>query len=255
MWTFLRIGLLAIAVFLLSATGHAADKHGAKLRVALLTGGHTFEEKLFLEVFDGFKGMKVTHIALEKENGFLESDAAKEYDVFVLYNMSATIPESQRKSFIDSLDRGAGFVVMHHAIANYPDWPAYPEIIGAKYFLSPMDWQGSSRQQSEYTHDIDMPIHVEDPSSPITKGLSDFTIHDEVYRKWMLYPESHLLLSTTHELSDKAIAWTRLHGKAKLCFIQLGHGHEAYANPSFQEITKRAILWSCGRLPDEKPKQ
>jgi len=231
---------------------YAAEDRPAKLRVALLTGGHSFEGKPFLEVFQGFEGMDVKHIALGKEDGFLERGAAKDYDVFVLYNMSARIPESQRKSLLDSMERGAGFVVLHHAIANYPDWPEYANLIGAKYFLEAMPWQGAAHEKSEYTHDIEMPVHVEDAAHPIAKDLSDFTIHDEVYRKWLFYPDSHLLLSSTHPLSDKAIGWTRLHAKSKWCFLQLGHGPEAYGNPNFRILSERAILWTAGRLKEEK---
>lgn len=251
MWTYLRNGCLLVVGLLAAFGGYAAEEQPAKLRVALITGGHGFEEKPFLEVFQGFRDLEVKHIALDSKDGFLESADAKNYDVFVLYNMSAKIPESQRKSFLESMERGAGFVVLHHAIANYPDWPEYAGLIGGKYFLEAMEWQGAKHEKSEYTHDIEMPVHVEDAAHPITKGLSDFTIHDEVYRKWLFYPDSHLLLSSGHPLSDKAIGWTRVHGAAKLCFLQLGHGPEAHANPNFRTLVERAILWSAGRLKEE----
>lgn len=232
----------------LHSGGSWAEPNEKPVRVALITGGHGFEEKPFLAVFSGMKGMDVKHIALTPQNGFISKDDAKRFDAAVLYNMSSKITEAQRESLWAWLDAGKGLVFLHHAIADYPEWPEFEQILGAKYFLKAQDWHGEARAQSEYTHDVDFPVHIEDPAHPITQGLTDFTIHDEVYRKWALLPDNHLLLTTTNELSDKALAWTRLCRKTNVVFIQLGHGPEAYANPSFSKLVERATLWSAGRL-------
>ncbi len=247
----MRAAMIALCVCM--AAGLACDAEAAEkpLRVALLTGGHGFEEKPFLDIFKAMPGMTVKHVVLPKDQGYLDAKDAAKYDVVVFYNMSSTISEAHRQSFKDTLARGAGMVLLHHAIANYPDWPEYATILGAKYFLEAQQWEGAAREKSEYTHDVQMPVHVEDPEHPITKGVQDFTIHDEVYRKWMLYPGSQLLLSCSDPLSDKAVGWTRPQPAGKLCFLQLGHGPEAYANPNFQTLVERAIRWAA---PENKAK-
>ncbi len=243
----LQIVLLVLAVFIIGAVAEAEE---SELRVAVLTGGHGFEEGAFLDVFEAQKDIAYTHIPLNKRDGFLEEKDIADYDVFVLYNMSAKITESQKAAFLKCLELGKGFVILHHAIANYPQWPLYPEIINARYFLAPAEWRGKPRERSEYTHDVQVPVHVEDPKHPITQGLDDFTIHDEVYRKWCFISGARVLLTTEHPESGKEICWVRDFANSKVCFLQLGHGPEAYANPSFRRVVARAIQWSAGRDPE-----
>jgi len=225
------------------ATANADD--GEKLKVAVITGGHGFEQEPFLDVFRAQEDIAFKHIPLEKGEGFIDADVAGRYDVIVLYNMSATISEAHKQSLIDYIAGGGGLVVLHHAMVNYPDWPDWSEIIGARYFQEPTEWQGEERPKSKYTHDVQMPVHVEDPDHPITRGVADFVIHDETYRKWLLYPDNHLLLSCDHPESDKAVGWTRPYNGNEICYLQLGHGPEAFANPNFRTLVAQAVQWAA----------
>ena len=235
-----------LVLLLLAAVGTvAADDESPKIRVALITGGHGFEEAPFLAVFEGMKFIEFKHFVLDKDKGFLDKEDRDGWDVLVLYNMSPVISEEEQAALLETLRNGTSLVALHHSIAAYPAWPEWAEIIGAKYFLEAQTWQGEEWGKSEYTHGIEMLVHVEDPNHPITQGLADFVIHDEVYRKWKLYPGCHLLLSCDHPESDKAVCWTRDYKGAKVCFLQLGHGSEAYANPNFGILIERAIQWSA----------
>ena len=91
------------------------------------------------------KDIVFSHIALKKKDGFVEKTDIDKYDAFVLYNMSENITNDQKEAFLSCLEQGKGFVVIHHAIANYPQWPIYPEIIGAGYFLKAMEWRGKNK--------------------------------------------------------------------------------------------------------------
>jgi uncharacterized protein len=239
----MRTLLTALLIAACAGSAHAAPEQA--LRVLLLTGGHGFEEKPFLAVFEEMDGVNFTHVALEKKDGFLPPSDKTPYDVIVMYNMSAAMPQAQRAHLLQRLKDGAGLVSFHHAIANYPDWPEYNEIIGARYFLASDTVNDKEYPRSEYTHDIDIPVHVEDASHPITKGVTDFIINDESYFKWKLYPGNNLILSTTHPKSEKALCWTRDYKGAPVCFLQLGHGPLAYANPSFQKVLRQAIQWTA----------
>jgi type 1 glutamine amidotransferase len=126
----------------------------------------------------------------------------------------------------------------------YPDWPQYRRIVGAKYFLKETD----GHRASTYKHDLDLNVHIEDASHPITRGMSDFKIHDEGYKYCGFEENNHVLFTTEHPDCDKTIGWTRQVGKAKVCGMMLGHDHYAYENPNFRKLVARAIRWTAGRL-------
>ena len=241
------VGLIS-SCSLVWAQENAKDEHadqGGVIRVAVITGGHGFDEAPFLELFKSIKGIEFVHLPQQDDSEFLEDIENWPYDVIVLYNMSRDISEKRQANFLKLLDKGVGLVVLHHAIANYPDWPKYKEIIGAAYFLDVTEYEGAKRPRSEYTHGVEMPIHVENTAHPVTQGVSDFTVTDETYRKWVFLPGSELLLSTTHPESNREIAWVRQAGHSRVCFIQLGHGPQAFSDENYRRLVGQAIAWTA----------
>ena len=218
------------------------------IKVAVLTGGHGFERKPFLEMFDSFKGIKYTEVQLKDHSEIFEDISGWDYDVIALYSMTQNISQKRKDNFKKLLDRGIGLVALHHNMGSFQSWPEFKKIIGGKYYLKPMEEGGVKRQASTYKHDIDMSIRIADTSHPITRGISDFQIHDETYNYCSFEKDNHLLLTTDHPDNNKSIGWVRRYGKAKVCTIQLGHDAAAYQNPNYRKLVARAIRWSVGRL-------
>lgn len=223
----------------------AAAASAAPLKVAVLTGGHPFTEKPFLALFEGHEGIEFTQIPLKDESEIFEDISAWPYDVVVLYNMSQKISEKRQQNFLALLDRGVGVVALHHAIAAYSEWPEFSKIIGVRYFLKEVTENGTTYPISQYDHDMDIPVHIADPDNPVTKGLKDFTVHDEVYRGYRLEPDNHYILTTDHPKSQKEIGWTRTYRKSKVCFIQMGHGDSIFADPSYRRLLDQSIRWTA----------
>jgi len=233
-----------------AAQGPKGPKAEKKLNVAVVTGGHGFNKAEFVKLFEGHRDIE--HVAKpQKDHSELFEDITDwPFDVIVLFNMTQRISKTRQQNFLKLLDRGVGLVVLHHAIANFQGWPEYEKMIGAKYHLKPTVIQGVKHPGSGYKHGVDMRIHVEDPNHPITKGLSDFTIHDETYCRQSFAGDNHLLLTTDHPTSDKPIAWVRTHRKARVCTIQLGHGPPTYNDKNCRRIVAQAIRWTARRLSE-----
>jgi uncharacterized protein len=145
--------------------------------------------------------------------------------------------DKQQENFLKLLDKGVGLLVLHHAIYGYRPWPEFQKIVGVTSWLS-----GAK-------DGVDMKIHVEDAKHPITQGLSDFAITDEVYKGHGLDPKCHVLLTTDEPSNSKWIAWVHTYRKSPVCYFQLGHDAKAYSNPGFAAFLGRAIRWTAGRLP------
>ncbi len=171
-----------------------------------------------------------------------------QYDVIVLYNMTQNISPKRRKNFIKLLSRGVGVVALHHTMGAYQEWPQFRKIIGTKYYLKDTVEDGVAHVKGAYKHDVDFRVSVTNRNHPITKGMRDFTIHDETYKNCWFDEKNQVLLTTDEPTSDKTIGWVRRFRKAKVCTLQLGHDSKAYANSNYSQLVERAILWTAGKL-------
>jgi len=217
------------------------------IKVAVVTGGHAFEHDPFFEMFQGHDDISYVE-AVQKDHSELFEDISDwDYDVVVLYNMTQNISPKRQANFISLLkDKGVGLVALHHSQAAFGDWDEYRKIIGTKYPLKNQEIDGVAYKTATYKHDIDLTVQVVDADHAITRGLKDFDIHDETYHGVWVAKDNHVLLTTDHPTSDKAIGWTRQYGKARVCFLQGGHDSKAYANPNFSTLVVRAIRWAAG---------
>jgi uncharacterized protein len=213
-----------------------------KTKVLLITGGHGFEKESFLKVFKDNPDIELTHAEHGKSTATAyERDDISTHDVVVLYDMPKTITDAQKANFLSLIKRGAGLVVMHHALASYQQWPDYERIIGGKY----LETAEKTTPASGFEHDLEVPVVVVAKEHPITEGIKDFVIHDEIYWGFRVAADVTPLLTTTHAKSGKPLAWTRSEGRSRVVYLQLGHDHQAYENPNFRRLVAQSIRWTA----------
>jgi hypothetical protein len=224
----------------------AEEKPAARnISVAVVTGGHGFEEKPFLTLFQGYDDIQFKHLPGNQDGEIFEDTSALPYQVIVLYNMGQKISEKRQKNFIGLLQKGTGLVALHHCIGGWQDWPEYRTIIGGKFFTKPDEINGVKYPVSPWKDDVDYKIHIEDTAHPITQGLADFAIKDETYKGFWVDPQVHVLLTTDEPTCGKTVGWTKTYGKANVCYLMNGHGPSAFANKEFRTLVVRAIRWAA----------
>lgn len=214
-----------------------------KTRVLLVTGGHDFDAAKFYKLFDGLKGVEYTKVAYPQAAELLKPGLEKQYDAIVMYDMVHSISPVQQKALVDLLNVGIGLVCLHHDLGAHQDWPEFLQIRGGKYFLNAETLDGEERK-STYAENQDMAITVVDREHPITKGLQDFSVKDEVYGNCYVLPSMHVLLKTSHPMCMPEVAWVHSYGKSRVFYLMLGHGPSAWENPAYPELLQRGILWT-----------
>jgi uncharacterized protein len=248
MKTILRsLFVLALASVAVSAIRADEPTAKGKIRVLLTFGGHDFEEKPFFAMFDAMKGIQYTKAPMPRSGELLKPGLEKDYDVVVMYDMAGEFPPNQQKAFVELLNKGIGVVALHHNIGAHQDWGEFPKIIGGKFYTKPTTVDGKQRGPSGWDHDQDIRVTVADKPHPITRGLRDFTIHDEVYNKYYVAPDVKVLLTTDHPKNDPKIAWVKEYGKSRVFYLMLGHDSKAWSNPNYPEILARGIRWAAGK--------
>ncbi|MGA2863172.1 MAG: ThuA domain-containing protein [Verrucomicrobiota bacterium] len=246
----IRLAMVALLLGLPAFWASGADQPQAspeKIRVLVVTGGHGFERDPFFQVFKDNPDISYEAVEHPKAHARLKAEAAKKWDVLVLYDMHQEITDEAKADFVARLQEGKGLVVLHHAIASYQAWPEYAKIIGARYYLEKTVVNGVEKARSAYKEDMHFKIHVADPAHPVTRGVEDYETHDETYNLFDVAEECHPLLTTDEQLSNKVIAWAKTYQAARVVYLQSGHDHFAYENPNYRQVLRQAIRWTAKR--------
>lgn len=256
----------------------------APTRVLLITKGHPFDYNAFFAVFDANPAIEWTHIEHPAAQRFFAPELARDYDVFVLYDMPGLVfregeppalqapPEQLRQDLAALLAQGKGLVFLHHALAGWPAWPEYGELIGGRFLYQPTKVRGRDCLDSGYRHEVTHGVRVLDPEHPVTRGLpANFTLTDELYLAEIFEDSVHPLLASDHDFkaanfysADHAvrgrmfcnddwphppgssmIGWVRRARRSPIVYLQCGDGPGAYANEHYRRLVANAIAWAA----------
>ena len=257
-------------------------RYGAELEVLLVTKGHPFERDPFFAIFDRWRGISVSAVEQPAAQAFFTPEAAEPYDAFVLYDMPGLEfrpgsaprlhepPAEFVRGFEELLAAGKGIVFLHHAIAGWPTWPRYAEIIGGSFLYEPATVNGRSRPNSGYRHGVEHRVSVVDAEHPVCAGVGDgFEIEDELYLFEAFEDDVVPLLRSEHDFVDEnfysaalavrgemfssegwshppgtnLVGWARSEGASPIVYLAMGDGPAAYSNRGFTRVLENAVRW------------
>jgi len=107
---------------------------------------------------------------------------------------------------------------------------------------------GVRKERSKWLHDVTFPVRVADRNHPVTRGIADFEIHDETYILFDVHAGVTVLLTTDAPTSQPTLAWAKTYEAARVVYLQLGHDHLAYENPSIAGAGQRHPLDRAARV-------
>jgi len=252
----------------------------------VVTGGHPFDRDPFFEVFDSIDGLAWTHLRQPEAAEQLLSEA-ESTDVVVFYDMPgieftrsdppvvfAEPSADAIAQFEALLDRGVPLVFLHHAIAGWPTWDAYAEVIGGRFHYAPARFRGIDYPASGYRFDVEHHVEVLDPDHPICDGLDPvFTITDELYQFPVNEVDVHPIMRSragftsdefysadlairgeresrrdwTHPEGSSLVAWTKRAGNSPVAYIQFGDSPATYADANYRRVIGNALRWATGQ--------
>jgi len=260
-------------------------------RVLLITKGHPFDRDAFLGVFDAMVAdpdssvSRVEHLEQPEAQAAFAEGAASEFDVFVFYDMPGIEftggdpparfhppPPGFQRDALGLLERGQGMVFLHHAIAGWPTWDAWAEIVGGRFHYRPASLGGVSYPDSGYRHEVRHEVEVVAPAHPIAAGLpAHFELVDELYlfplfedRVDPIFRSKHRFVDEDFWSADRAIrgslhdregwahppgsdlvGWVKHAGNSPIAYLQFGDGPETYRNPFFRRALSNTIGWAA----------
>ena len=170
----------------------------------------------------------------------------KKYDA-VLSNWNAwpegklKWPKSTKKGLMKYIKRGGGFVLFHAASAAFYEWEDFHKLISAT-------WENGVSTHGKITQHQ---IVIKDNSHPITKGISDFWITDELWVNVKTQPNINLLAESYSDPKNNGsgkmepvFLWNKK-GLGRCFNSILGHNAEALQNSYLKTILLRGTEWAA----------
>jgi len=166
----------------------------------------------------------------------------------VLFTTTGELPmnEEQKKSFIEFIRNGGGFVGIHNAADTFYKFPEYGEMLGGYFNGHP------------WTQEVT--VIVEDQTHPATRHLpKTLRVKEEVYtfKNWSR-EKTHVLMSldkTSVDLSkgtrpdhDYALCWCHSYGEGRVFYTAFGHFKELWRKEWFRKHVLNGILWAMRKI-------
>jgi uncharacterized protein len=221
-----------------------------QIDVLIVTDDRKFNREAFFAVFDSFQNIHTTEISHPEILDFFGTDSIRSFDAIVFYDMPTEVilTDIQKQNFVNFFREGAPAIFLHHSLVSYQQWDQFPEIIGGRYYnKSPLITEHGDTLLSVYQHDVRYKVNIVDAEHPITLGMEDFEILDEVYNHYYVKDDVEVLLTTDHPLSGHELGWINTFGNSRVVFLINGHGETAYENPNFRKLLHNAIHWAAAQ--------
>ncbi|MGB0922034.1 MAG: ThuA domain-containing protein [Alphaproteobacteria bacterium] len=230
-------------------------------------------------------GIPYTHAKQPEAQTLLNPDAAAPFDAIFFYDMPGIdfqmggkapnfpAPSPELKQGLEALcESGKPLLFLHHALAGWPAWEKYAEIMGGRFHYMPATLRNESYPDSGYILDADYEVEVAARDHPICAGLPRrFTTCDELYQCPVFEEDvtplftaqphytdedyfaaapaatdmkiNHRPANWSHPSASPLWGWEKTHKNSRIVTILGGDGPAAYANPYFRQLLKNAVQW------------
>jgi hypothetical protein len=256
-------------------------RYDAKLNVLVAAKGHPYQRDAFMATFDGMEDAACTLVEQPAAAQLMNPEGMAPYDALVLYDMPGidfaapsgprfvAPDEAFQRGFLRLLDEGKGIVALHHAIAGWPAWDVYADLLGGRFLYKPGVLRGAGRQDSGYRHDVTHEIDVVG-DHPVVEGLpKTFTLTDELYLSEVFeddvtpllrsrhafvrdnfYSAAHAVAGRmysndgwAHEDGPNLVGWVKRARRSPLVYLQPGDGPATYQDTHYRRLVANAIRW------------
>lgn len=258
----------------------------------VITKGHPFEREAFFtmleQVFADHELGEITHVEHPAAPAAFAPDTLEAFDTVVFYDMPGIAfgaggplydapPEAFKTNLRRATERGVGLVFLHHAIAGWPAWDDYAELIGGRFCYTPQTVRGVAVPDSGYRHTVEHTVDVV-AEHPVTAGVEpSFLMVDELYLSQVFEDSVTPLLRSRHSFvaenfysatkavvdgemfsndgwshadGSNLVAWTRTHNASRVVYLQGGDDAHAWGNANYQRLLGNAVRWA-GRYASE----
>lgn len=233
---------LAVIICLL----YSCNKDEQKLHLLILSGSNNHDWEKTTKVLENiFLSERIFDYCVTLKPDTLDKTDLEEFDV-ILSNWNSwpeneiRWPEQAENALSEFIKNGGGFVTFHSSTSAFYEWPEFEKITTAAWI------EGTSHGKNSPTK-----VNIESQDHPVTQGMNDFFIFDELWIDAEDNPEFEVLgTATNNKLKNEAkptqpAIMVSHYGKGRIFHTILGHDARAMRNSGFQALLKRGIEWTA----------
>jgi type 1 glutamine amidotransferase len=230
-----------------------------KLRALLLTGGAEYHNRTFhvAELAGILAGEAGADLRITDDLGVLSGEVLTQFDALVNWSTFVKPSPAQVEALIGAVEGGLGLFPLHAGNATFWNSAPYLTMIGSRFV-----------RHDPYKL---FKVEIDDPSHPITAGVEDFEVEDELYevggdaegfKKLADGVAQGRPNSELRELGDgplpadlrvlasaegHPLLYVKTFGRGRIHYNALGHDTKALTHPSFRQLVRQGLAWVAGR--------
>ena len=174
-------------------------------------------------------------LTLTDDTAALDPERLSDFDVVVVYTTGGSLSEAQAEALAEFVRAGKGLFGLHGAAASFKESRLFHEVLGCTFV--------------EHPPFDEVNVQVRDASHPITAGVQDFSVPDELYI--LDYDPEEIDLLTTARLGldgeAQLSAYDRTYGAGRVFYLALGHDARCLRAEPFRQLAGRGLMWATGR--------
>jgi type 1 glutamine amidotransferase len=235
-----KIFVLSLCLFVVCSTGIAQDK----IKTLLLSGDDVSAHN-WKEIGDTTRNVLQQSgkfdVRISEDPNILDSGKALAgYDLIVLTMYNAkfkTISDQAKENLLNFVKNGKGFAVFHLATGAFKEWDEFKNLCGRCWVM------GTSGHGPRYV----FKANIADTKHPITEGLQDFYMDDELYAKLQGDADIQVLVTAESDWSKKTepLCFIKNYGKGRVFNSAFGHDAKAITNSSNEVLLVRGCEWAA----------
>lgn len=203
----------------------------SETKVLLLLGGPEYHNTqahrdALIELLD-----PVCTLVAQEGLDYLTDEILDPFQVIVNYTTFLEPTPKQANALVSAVFRGKGFVGIHGATATFWNAPEYLRMLGGTFIVH--DPLKLFKVQFESVRCVE--------PHPITAGIADFEIEDELYIVEGDQTQWHIIARA----EGHPILYTKTYGSGRVHYNALGHDERALKHPSFQQLVLNGIEWAA----------
>ena len=200
--------------------------------VLLLVGGAPYHDQPeHREILASLFGSRFD-VTMADDPRVLTPENLQSYDVIADYTSWWEPSEEQNSALLDAVEGGKGYFCMHPATASFLNSPEHIAMVGGRFIVHDPN--------KIFTVKIGTARHVKE--HPITEGIGDFPIQDELFVVDGDQTQWHILARA----EGHPVLWTKMWGEGRVHSSTLGHDGRALNNLSLQTLIVNGVEWVAG---------
>lgn len=212
----------------------------------------------YAELAGIFAGEGQVDLRITTDLNTLEPETLAQYQAVINWSTFVQPTPRQVDALLGAIDGGLGFFSMHGGSATFWNSAPYLTMLGSRFL-----------RHEPYKEFL---VEIAAESHPITQGMEDFRINDELYELGGKTDEFEAFSNAINEgnpysgdvaaLGEGDLAsdiqvlasaeghpllYTRAWGRGRVHYNALGHDLEALTHPSFRRLALQGLRWVSSR--------